>query len=95
MAVAAALESEAADKKVWVAMSATADFPLIATAAVAVVIISPPCVDDEGSFRTEQDDPVIIEMVGIFPFPFPLSFSRPDVPLLGTCPGTVKVLLDG
>lgn len=88
VAVAAALESEAADKKVCAEISAKADFPLTATAAVALVIISPPCVEEDGSFFTEQEDPVTIEIVGIPP----VSLLFSCLSMFGTCPGTVRVL---
>ena len=89
MAVAAALDNEAADKNVCVAISAKADLPLIATAALAVVIISP--ARDEGSLRTEQEEPVTIEIVGIAPEASSLSCES----VLKTCPGTVSVLALG
>ena len=41
VAVAAALDNEAAERTVFAVTSATADLPLRETAAVAVVIISP------------------------------------------------------
>jgi len=92
VAVAAAVDNEAAERKVCEAISATADLPLIETAAVALVTISPPCDEHEGSLRTEQDEPVTIEIVGIAPDPSVLScwFA-----IHGTCPGTVSMLALG